>query len=274
MKKFLPVMTIAAAAAFAAPASATDYLGKSDIDFFYAELEGGYAWFSGGEDAAPGPVIVEPDGGGYVTGTLGHVSIDNGIIYGYVDRAELWFTYADHGDDVVVGIDTDSSERDYWEIGTRFQHYVDQNAQDKTMWGFEPFIGSVDGEFRGTAMGTIGSTDATIYGAMISFESERHFTPSTMAHFRAAAGFYGGSSDASTNTPAIADDDFGGFRGQLAAGLTQQVTDTVSVGAVARLDYFSDLPVVNVPNSTMDTDDQLGVYLGVNVNVIFAGTYQ
>lgn len=31
---------------------------------------------------------------------------------------------------------------------------------------------------------------------------------------------------------------------------------------------------MNVPNSTMDTDDQLGVYLGVNVNVIFAGTYQ
>ncbi|MCB1481154.1 MAG: hypothetical protein KDJ55_04110 [Rhodobiaceae bacterium] len=264
MKKILIGMTIAAAGAFAMPAQATEFLGKSNIDFFYAELEGGYAVFSGGSDTAPGPLSLEPDGGAYGTFLLGHVSIDDGIIGGYVDRAELWVTFADQGDDAVS---TYTTERDYWEVGTRFQHYYDQNAMNKMMWGFEPFIGKFDGTFT-SGMGPI-PYDADIYGAMLSFESEHYYTPSTMFHFRAAVGAYGGSSSAS----GVPDDNFGGFRGQLAAGVTQQVTDRLKVGAVARLDYFSDIPSLTAP-SALTTDGQLGAYFGVNLNYIFAGIYE
>ena len=71
----------------------------------------------------------------------------------------------------------------------------------------------------------------------------------------------------------VPDDNFGGFRGQLAAGVTQQVTDRLKVGAVARLDYFSDIPSLTAP-SALTTDGQLGAYFGVNLNYIFAGIYE
>ncbi|MFN0262835.1 hypothetical protein ACKTEK_03055 [Tepidamorphus sp. 3E244] len=268
MKKFITALTIAAAATLSVPALAADYLGKSDIDFFYFEVEGGYAVFDGADDTGGG-FTLSPDGGAYGTFTLGHVSIDDGIIGGFVDRAELWVTYADQGDDANSGYTT---ERNYWEIGTRFQHYFDQNAHDKTMWGFEPFVGFVDGDFASPMALTIGY-DATIYGAMLSFEHERHIAPMTIAHFRAAVGLYGGSSDANSSGAAVPDDDFGGFRGQLAAGITQKISERASIGAVARLDYFSDMPKLDAP-TVLTTDDQLGVYLGVNVNVIIGGTYR
>lgn len=269
MMKFLRILTLSAATAMlSAPALATDFIGKSNIDFFYAELEGGYGLFSGPDDTA-GAVSLSPNGGGYGTFTLGHVSIDNGIIYGYVDRAELWVTYADHGDDSFT---TYSNERNYWEIGTRFQHYFDQNATDKTMWGFEPFIGFVDGSFANPGMGAAFSYDATIYGAMLSFEAERHLSPSTMVHFRAAGGAYFGDMDVSGS--GTASNDFSGFRGQLAAGVNHNISDRFSVGAVARLDYFSDAAALVASPVAASTDSELGAYFGVNMNYIFAGIYQ
>lgn len=272
MTNFLKILAASATAVLvSAPVMADDHYGKSDVDFFYFEAEGGYAAFDGADDTGGG-FTLSPDGGGYGTFTLGHVSIDNGIVGGYVDRAELWVTYVDQGDDANSGYTT---ERDYWEIGTRFQHYYDQNATDKMMWGIEPFIGFVDGDFA-SPMGLAIGYDATIYGVMASFEAERHVSPATMFHVRAAAGVYGGSSSG-TGTGGgaipIPDDDFAGFRGQLAAGITQAISDSVTVGAVARLDYFSDMPALNAPG-TLTTDDQLGAYFGINVNMVIGGKYK
>ncbi len=274
MRKFFSILAAGAALGLAAtPALADDYANaRSDIDFFYVEIEGGYAGFDGPEDMAPGGLVLEPDGGGYVTATLGHISIENGIIGGFVDRAELWGHYQDQGDDAVA---TFTSERDYWEIGTRFQHYNDQYARNKTMWGVEPFIGFVDGTFRNVGMGTVTiSHDATLFGAMVSFEAERYVTDRTVVSLRGAAGAYGGSSDVTSNGPAITDDDFSGFRGQFATGIDVRLNRTVKVGAVARLDYFSDMPVVNVPAGAMDTDHQLGFFIGARLRAVLAGTYE
>ena len=276
MKKILIGMTIAAAGAFAMPAQATEFLGKSNIDFFYAELEGGYAVFSGGSDTAPGPLSLEPDGGAYGTFLLGHVSIDDGIIGGYVDRAELWVTFADQGDDAVS---TYTTERDYWEVGTRFQHYYDQNATDKMMWGLEPFIllGSASVVQTGI-LNARAEGDTTLYGAMLSFESEHMIAPSTMLLLRAAGGVYGSSADIAGTGGLVFNDSntSAGFRGQLAVGLKQQLTPRTSIGATARLDYFSDMPSTDpaTGHQTLTTDELLNVSVGVNLNYIFGGTYQ
>ena len=280
MRKIFSALTIAATAGtFAMPALATDFIGKSNIDFFYAELEGGYSAFDGASTIGSS-ISLQPDGGAYGTVTLGHVSIDDGIIYGYVDRAELWFSYFDHGDDslTVPGLSA-KVDRDYWEVGTRFQHYYDQNATNKMMWGFEPFYGEFSAKPVQTGTQTLnGTVDQSIFGAMLSFEAERMIAPETMLLLRAAGGVYGSNADYSvTGTSTISDsDDTVGFRGQLAVGLQHQVNARTSVGVIGRLDYFSDVAIPDraTGNSTLRNDDLVNVSLGVNLNYIFGGTYE
>ena len=280
MRKIFSALTIAATAGtFAMPALATDFIGKSNIDFFYAELEGGYSAFDGASTIGSS-ISLQPDGGAYGTVTLGHVSIDDGIIYGYVDRAELWFSYFDQGDETnTTLINTISFERDYWEVGTRFQHYYDQNATNKMMWGFEPFYGEFSAKPVQTGTQTLnGTVDQSIFGAMLSFEAERMIAPETMLLLRAAGGVYGSNADYSvTGTSTISDsDDTVGFRGQLAVGLQHQVNARTSVGVIGRLDYFSDVAIPDraTGNSTLRNDDLVNVSLGVNLNYIFGGTYE
>ena len=282
MNKLLSALTIAAAGSFAMPALAEEAMTKSDIDFFYAELEGGYSYFDGANFNTPvAGFDLQPDGGAYGTVTLGHVSIDDGIIGGYVDRAELWVSYFDHGDPShTVGATTVSYDRDYWEVGTRFQHYYDQNATDKMMWGFEPFYG----EFSDLIIQIAGPTtnvdiDTSIYGALLSFEYERTIAPATMLLFRAAGGIYGASSEITLGPLALGtnySDDTAGFRGQLALGLKHQVNERTSVGVVGRLDYFSDVARLDTFSgvNAMSNDDLLGASIGVNLNYIFGGTYE
>ena len=280
MNKILSALTIAAAGTFAMPALATDFIGKSNIDFFYAQLEGGYAFFDGAKMNEGGTPVLQPSGGAYGTALLGHVSIDDGIIYGYVDRAELWFSYFDQGDETnTTLINTISFERDYWEVGTRFQHYYDQNATNKMMWGFEPFYGEFSAKPVQTGAQTLnGTVDQSIFGAMLSFEAERMIAPETMLLLRAAGGVYGSNADYSvTGTSTISDsDDTVGFRGQLAVGLQHQVNARTSVGVIGRLDYFSDVAIPDraTGNSTLRNDDLVNVSLGVNLNYIFGGTYE
>ena len=277
MKKILPILTAAAMGAFALPASATDFIGKSNIDFFYAELEGGYAVFSGAplnEGASP---ELQPPAGAYGTALLGHVSIDDGIIGGYVDRAELWFSYFDHGDDTDAGGNI-SFDRNYWEVGTRFQHYYDQNAANKMMWGFEPFYGEFSATANQVAPVNRGVIDQSIYGAMLSFESERMISPSTMLLLRAAGGVYGSSADYNLTggTTASDSDTTAGFRGQLAIGLKRQLNARTSVGVIGRVDYFSAVAVPDLAtgNTTLRNDGLVDASIGINLNYIFAGIYE
>ncbi|MEZ5877848.1 MAG: hypothetical protein R3D43_08900 [Tepidamorphaceae bacterium] len=282
MRKIFSALTIAATAGtFAMPALATDFIGKSNIDFFYAELEGGYSAFDGASTIGSS-ISLQPDGGAYGTVTLGHVSIDDGIIYGYVDRAELWFSYFDHGDDslTVPGLSA-KVDRDYWEVGTRFQHYYDQNATNKMMWGFEPFYGEFSDNVVQITAGPTTATvdvDTSIYGALLSFEYERTIAPATMLLFRAAGGVYGLNSDMNISGATTGSDSesTAGFRGQLALGLKHQVNERTSVGVVGRLDYFSDVARFDSTSDSnvITTDDLLGASIGVNLNYIFGGTYQ
>ena len=279
MKKILIASTIAAAGTFAMPALADETMTKSDVDFFYAEIEGGYAFFDGVELVGP-TATLEPEGGAYGTVTLGHVSIDDGIIGGYVDRAELWVSYFDNGDDSASGGGVSATiERDYWDIGVRFQHYYDQNATDKMMWGLEPFIllGSASVVQTGI-LNARAEGDTTLYAAMLSFESEHMIAPSTMLLLRAAGGVYGSSADIAGTGGLVFNDSntSAGFRGQLAVGLKQQLTPRTSIGATARLDYFSDMPSTDpaTGHQTLTTDELLNVSVGVNLNYIFGGTYQ
>ena len=48
----------------------------------------------------------------------------------------------------------------------------------------------------------------------------------------------------------------GRFRGQLALGLEQALSDSVSVGVIGRLDYWSDFPSIEWPTNFTDPNDR------------------
>ena len=320
MNKRLSALTIAAAATFALPAVADETMTSNDVDFFYAEIEGGFAFFDGAGVGLvhvnlPSEEIVSAaaDTGWSGTVTLGHVSIENGILNGFVDRAEMWFTYSDQGKDTITDVVTlaflpssindgnnnysqtandyaASVERDYFEVGARFQHYADQNASDKMIWGLEPFVGFMNESTRAFPTNSptqfrVSELDATLAGVLLSFEGEWHVHDRTVWFARAAAGGYFGEADATVAfdvavNPDGASRSFGGFRGQLALGLTQHLTARTAVSLVGRLDYFSDVPLINFAENTppernrIDTDGLVELFVGVNFKYVFAGTYQ
>jgi hypothetical protein len=71
--------------------------------------------------------------------------------------------------------------------------------------------------------------------------------------------------DADADTELFSEDDlssdFVGFRGQLALGLEQGITNAVSFGVIGRLDYWSDFPSIDwtntIPNVSTGHDDAI-----------------
>ncbi|MEM8878543.1 MAG: hypothetical protein AAGD23_11835 [Pseudomonadota bacterium] len=271
--------------------AATGWANDSLIntEYFYLEIEGGYA-FSDGLESTRAPLRpVEPDGGFYGTVTLGHEDPETGIVWGYVDRAEIWVSYFDHGDDQQSGnvgsaavpiAGSYFAEREYWEIGTRFQHYFEEPAADKysqpstsnILLGIEPFYGRFDEESVEVtgAVVTPAELDTDIFGAMLSLEGEWDIAPSTTFLGRAAVGGYFG--DADYTSPAFnLSDDFGGFRGQLAIGLQQHLSESISLAVMGRLDYFSAVGDIDGPAAApiLGNDDLLVLTIGANINFKF-----
>jgi hypothetical protein len=237
------VMAMVAGAFLLAPSGASPSYATDDrLEYFYAEIEGGFAWIEGADSLAIAPVrALEFDGGGYGTLTLGHVDVEAGIIGGYVDRAELWLSYFDHGDEAFPSTTFSvSADRDYWEVGTRFQHYFETDFSSTAMWGFEPFYGQFSTEIILPPTLFVAESQTDVFGAMLSLENEWIVGTGTSFFTRAAGGIYFTDAEyqvASTGFT-ISDDD-AGFRGQLAAGFTQDVTSALEFGLVGRLDYFS-----------------------------------
>lgn len=73
--------------------------------------------------------------------------------------------------------------------------------------------------------------------------------------------------------------EFFGFRGQLALGLEQALTDSVSFGVIGRLDYWSDFPSIEWPTSSSDPsdlnsiaeEDFLALSVGVRLSINLGG---
>jgi hypothetical protein len=186
-------------------------------------------------------------------------------------------------------------DRSLIEVGLRFFHtYGDAQDLDGLSLGVEPFVAFIDEETN-SSIGTLSEPDiaqrssdmdATAYGALLALDGRHHILERTVLTGRVAAGAYymDAEADTSFDVPpgfSLNDDvssDFVGFRGQLAVGLEQLLTDTLSIGVIGRLDYWSDYPsmqwtdLLTTPNSSdnkIASDDFLALSIGARISVVF-----
>jgi hypothetical protein len=191
-------------------------------------------------------------------------------------------------------------DRSLIEAGLRFIH-AGGDAPDLggITLGLEPFVAFV----KEDASSTTGSTfdgpfepssirssdlDATAYGALFALDGRHHVLERTVLTARVAAGAY--YMDAGADTSFVggrsADDglssDFFGFRGQLALGLEQMLTEAFSIGVIGRLDYWSDYPSINwtdwpepdtpaedIEVNSISDEDFLALSIGARISVNF-----
>jgi hypothetical protein len=190
-------------------------------------------------------------------------------------------------------------DRSLVEVGLRFFH-ADDNLTDRVgvALGIEPFvafidedtssfIGNADPQFFPNGART-SNLDATAYGALFALDGRYHVLERTVLTGRVAAGiyhvdadtdtlyFFGG--DPSNGADASISSDFWGIRSQLAVGLEQMLTDTLSVGVIGRLDYWSDYPSMEWTNAgltgaprdnSIGDDDFLALSIGARISVAF-----
>ena len=162
------------------------------------------------------------------------------------------------------------------EAGLRFFHdFGGEMDRHGLSLGIEPFVAFLD-ENTNSAIGFIeggsldntairsSDLDATAYGALLALDARHAIVEQTVLIARVAAGAYYMDADADTNftDPLLnggASDnlssDFFGFRGQLALGVEQMLTESFSIGVIGRLDYWSDYPSMDWTDITPPKDD-------------------
>ena|GEM_PF-4942216 len=168
-------------------------------------------------------------------------------------------------------------ERSLIEVGFRFFHdYGDAINLDGLSLGIEPFVAFID-EDTSSKIGFTGgpfepassrSSDlgATAYGALLALDARHHVLERTVLIGRVAAGAYHMDAHVDTDHSFISDpiepdahddlsSDFFGFRGQLALGIEQMLTEAFSVGVIGRLDYWSAFPSMEWTDATTFPDD-------------------
>ena len=158
-------------------------------------------------------------------------------------------------------------DRSLVEAGLRFFHQDNSSIDGGGLaLGIEPFVAFI-GEDTSSEIGAFvpaqvtrsSRLDAAAYGALLALDARHRILDRTFLTARAAAGAYYLDADADTDfssypidlftTSDSVSSDFFGFRGQLALGIEQMLSDTMGIGVIGRLDYWSDFP-------SMDWTDQ------------------
>jgi hypothetical protein len=167
-------------------------------------------------------------------------------------------------------------DRSLFEAGFRFFHeFGDAMELDGIALGIEPFVAFIsedsNSEVGDTRLGAYeqraarsASLDGTAYGALLALDGRHHILDRTVLTARAAAGAYYMDAEADTDfrfTSGFPDpvsnelsSDFFGFRGQLALGIEQMLTEASSIGVVGRLDYWSDYPTIDWTDAASFSD--------------------
>jgi hypothetical protein len=142
-------------------------------------------------------------------------------------------------------------ERSLIEAGLRFFHDFGAAPQlNGISLGIEPFVALIE-EDAYSAVGEPASgdhssdLDSTAFGGLLELDGRYHISSRTTLTGRVAAGAYHMDADADAQHRFISSttfndelsSEFFGFRGQLALGLEQALTDSVSFGVIGRLDY-------------------------------------
>ena len=198
------------------------------------------------------------------------------------------------------GILTESSlDRSLIEVGVQLFHQEgDTTSPGGISIGIEPFVAFIAEDANslidngGAVLTRSSDLDAIAYGALLALDSRYHLLDRTVLIGRAAAGAYYADADADTRWTGdepTADDqlssDFMGFRGQLAIGIEQLLSETLSIGLIGRLDYWSDFPSIKWtdvfpdPNlfpdehvgrdNSIASDDLLALSIGARVTINF-----
>ena len=168
-------------------------------------------------------------------------------------------------------------ERSLLEAGLRFSHsFADPAERSGFSLGIEPFVAFFDedtttqianvipGEQFDADATRTSDLDATAFGALLALDGRHPLAPHTALITRAAAGAYhmDADVDAKISTGSSVEghysDDFAGFRGQLALGVEQAFTESISLGVIGRLDYWSAMPSMSWIDGAKSTDEKFG----------------
>jgi opacity protein-like surface antigen len=189
-------------------------------------------------------------------------------------------------------------DRSLIEGGLRFFHdFGGEMSPGDVSLGIEPFVAFIDEDTDSTIGFSSGSfsptstrssdLNATAFGALLALDARHAILERTVLITRIAAGAYYMDADADTDHTFLPDDsvsddlssNFWGFRGQLALGVEQMLTETASIGVIGRLDYWSDFPSMDWTDYTpskgsgsdnsIAEDDFLALSIGVRLSLQF-----
>jgi hypothetical protein len=264
-------------------------------DGFYGRAEIGHVWHS---DLLNGIA-------GYLYGWHGDKSdseTDINVLLAFRDEDSSFNTSIGCAvDDTGCAAGRAKLERSLVEAGARFFHlFGDPAEQTGFSLGIEPFVAFVDEDTKSEigvnlegnfAVGAARTSDldATAFGALIALDGRHPIAPQTIVITRIAAGGYhmdadvhaDFENDSGGSTEGDYASDFNGFRGQLALGVEQGLTDSIGLGVIGRLDYWSDVPTMNwlggaennneIGFNRIGKDDLLTLSIGARLTLMFGG---
>jgi hypothetical protein len=189
-------------------------------------------------------------------------------------------------------------DRSLLEAGLRFFHdFASGPDANGVALGIEPFVAFIDedadsriGVDLATGFARSSDLDATAVGSLLALDGRHYLGSRTLLTARIAGGVYHMDADADTAFDVLlldlrAEDDlssdFFGFRGQLAFGIEQSITDAVGIGVIGRLDYWSNFPTIDWTDTPIGgvighdnriaDEDFLSLSIGARVTVMFGG---
>ena len=191
-------------------------------------------------------------------------------------------------------------DRSLIEIGVRvFHDFGEAGSLDHLSLGIEPFVAIFDENTRSESGFTFegdffsndersSQLDAKGFGALLALDISHSILERTVLITRIAGGPYHVDADAHTDhfhasSFFLSDEissDFWGVRGQAAIGLEQMLTDSIGIGVIGRLDYWSDYPTMEwtkfrdvngtgARNNSIATEDFLALSIGARVSLNF-----
>lgn len=191
-------------------------------------------------------------------------------------------------------------DRSLIEFGMRaFHDFGEPASLDHVSLGIEPFVAIIDEHTKSRSGFTFeglfsdngdrsSDLDAKAFGALVALDLSQSILEHTVLIARIAGGPYHVDADAKTSdlfaqSTFFSDEissDFWGLRGQAALGLEQMLTDSIGVGVIGRLDYWSDYPTMDWPDfgnpngvgakfNAIASEDLLTLSIGARISVTF-----
>lgn len=170
------------------------------------------------------------------------------------DKPVVEINICDDGPCLPIGI---SFDHRYWEVSPEFSMVVG-GTDDNFFWlGMKPFYGQIDQESFTTngKQGLDNTLNAELYGAMLTGQKDFRLSDRNTLSVTTGIGWYvveadGFSIGRSEGTEVHGSQKSGGARAQLGVSLDHELSSNVSLGAAAKLDYWSNQPYIMTGRSS------------------------